>query len=258
MWPEFIFCCRSALGSHRHMCAGTMLDAVRRLWRHMFVRHRSFSYSVTCGSSARFAKLKLLFLGFVKSTNQCLFSPFVLICEQDTILNFADTSAVKRFGTTCVENRRKSKHPDSGAAKVSRCTICFRSQKMLCRELRIGFHMDERARAHVFTVNASSVIRAQNEVEFNGTAKKQTSKKENKKTSVHNEYRFCNASAKWIGREGSSNSGKLDVCLVQVACSADQLHWWLWWYLDEDDAQSSWYSNIPRELLWSRTISSKG
>ena len=174
------------------------------------------------------------------------------------ILNFADTSAVKRFGTTCVENRRKSKHPDSAAAKVSRCTICFRSQKMLCRELRIGFHMDERARAHVFTVNASSVIRAQNEVEFNGTAKKQTSKKENKKTSVHNEYRFSNPSAKWIGRKGSSNSSKLDVCLVQVACSADQLHWWGWWYLDEDDAQSSWYSNIPRELLWSRTISSKG
>ena len=147
----------------------------------MFVRHRSFSYSITCGSSARFAKLKLLFLGFVKSTNQCLFSPFVLICEQDIILNFADTSAVKRFRTTCVENRRKSKHPDSGAAKVPRCTICFRTQKMLCRELRIGFHMDERARAHVFTVNASSVIRAQNEVEFNRTAKKQTSKKGNKK-----------------------------------------------------------------------------
>ena len=74
----------------------------------------------------------------------------------------------------------------------------------------------------------------------------------------HNEYRFCDASAKWIGGEGSSNSSKLDVCLVQVACSADQLHWWGWWYLDEDDAQSSWYSNIPRELLWSRTISSKG
>ena len=63
------------------------------------------------------------------------------------------------------------------------CDARFASdpQKMLCRELRIGFHMDEGARAHVFTVNASSVIQAQNEMEFNRTAKKQTSKKGDKK-----------------------------------------------------------------------------
>ena len=35
-------------------------------------------------------QIKAFILGFVKSTNQCLFSPFVLICEWDTIPNFAD------------------------------------------------------------------------------------------------------------------------------------------------------------------------
>ena len=35
-------------------------------------------------------QIKAFILGFVKSTNQCLFSPFVLICEWDIIPNFAD------------------------------------------------------------------------------------------------------------------------------------------------------------------------
>ena len=62
-------------------------------------------------------QIKAFILRFVKSTNQCLFSPFVLICEWDIIPNFADMSGETRRGHLCrieTENYWKSENPDCG------------------------------------------------------------------------------------------------------------------------------------------------
>ena len=136
-------CCSAAFGCC-HMCfnMGTMLCSgvfgdtclfvalfVPHMWHHPLPALR---------------QIKAFFLRFVKSTNQCLFSPFVLICEWDIIPNFADMSGETRRGHLCriePENYRKSENPDSAPQKSPDARFASESKIMLCRELWVGFQM---------------------------------------------------------------------------------------------------------------------
>ena len=105
-------------------------------------------------------QIKAFILRFVKSTNQCLFSPFVLICEWDIIPNFADMSGETRRGHLCrieTENYWKSENPDCGPQKSPDARFASEPQKCFVENCGLGFIWG--ASTHVFPVNASSFIR---------------------------------------------------------------------------------------------------
>ena len=86
--------------------------------------------ALTCGNAdPRPRWIKAFIPRFVKSTNQCLFSPFVLICEWDIIPNFADMSHLCRIELGITGNPnisiapRKKSRDARFASELEKCFV---------------------------------------------------------------------------------------------------------------------------------------